>query len=337
MSTGFYLLDHPNRKVPQYGTPRRFGNKPTGTIVIHTAENVADQIGEDLGAESVARYCSERDSHGAYHRLVDADSIIAMVPFGYETWHCVPTNPWSIGISMAIEAGDWKRYSADYVTRVMRNAAKAAAEAVRDLKRHWGVVVPIAHISGTAARAKKPGFTGHGETDPGRRSDPGADFDWARFLRMVREELAADVVVEATDERTWHTEWAIRPTQVRETPGGTVVRTLQLGDSASIIDGSGTKKDGWQHWWGETTSGNWVSLTDMSEARPHHTREVTTETHPYDEPGSGMQDRVLAVGTRFTVWDGSAVEVDDVWWVQSTAGNWFRSIDTRKIISPEGD
>lgn len=140
-----------------------------------------------------------------------------------------------------------------------------------------------------------------------------------------------------TEPRPFHTEWAIRPTQVRETPGGTVVRTLQLGDSASIIDGSGTKQDGWTHWWGETSTGNWVCLTDMSEARPYHTREVTTETHPYDQPGAGMQDRVLAVGARFTVWDGSAVEVDDVWWVQSTAGNWFRSTDTRKIISnPEG-
>jgi hypothetical protein len=89
--------------------------------------------------------------------------------------------------------------------------------------------------------------------------------------------------VEADESRTFHTEWAIRPTQVRETPGGTVVRTLQLGDRASIIDGSGIKRDGWQHWWGETTSGNWVNLADMSEARPHHTREVTTETHPYDK------------------------------------------------------
>jgi hypothetical protein len=159
-------------------------------------------------------------------------------------------------------------------------------------------------------------------------------------LDDVARKAAASLITVApttTEPRPFHTEWAIRPTQVRETPGGTVVRTLQLGDSASVIDGSGTKADGWTHWWGETTTGNWVCLTDMSEARPYHTREVTTETHPYDQPGTGMQDRVLAVGARFTVWDGSAVEVDDVWWIQSTAGNWFRSTDTRKIISnPEG-
>jgi hypothetical protein len=337
MATGFYLIDHPNRLAKQYGEVRRGGEKPSGTCVVHTAENVADQIGEDLGAEAVARYCSTRSDYGAYHRLVDADSIVPMVPFGYETWHCTKTNPWSCSISAAVEAGDWKRYGDDYETRVLRNLARAGAEFVRAMKKYWGIIVPIKHITGAEARAQKPGFTGHGETDPGRRSDPGADFDWARFLRMVRAELAADDAIEAASLRPFHTEWAICPTQVRETPGGTVVRTLRLGDSASVIDGSGTKQDGWTHWWGETTTGNWVCLTDMSEARPYHTREVTTETHPYDQPGTGMQDRVLAVGARFTVWDGSAVEVDDVWWIQSTAGNWFRSTDTRKIISnPEG-
>jgi hypothetical protein len=336
MATGFYLLDHRNR-VQQYGAKRRGGNRPTGTIVIHTAENVADQVGDDLGAESVARYCTTRGDYGAYHRLVDADSIIPMAPFGYETWHCTKTNPWSIGISMAVEAGDWKRYGADYTTRVLRNAAKAAAEAVRDLKKHWGVDVPIVHISGAAARAKTPGFVGHGETDPGRRSDPGANFDWGRFLGMVREELSASTARAVAEPVSFHTEYALRTTQVREAPGGAVVRTMYVGETASIIDGSGIKRDGWEHWWGETTSGNWVCLTDFDRTRPHHTREVTTETHPHDGPGRGQQDRALSVGTRFTVWDGSGTKVDDVWWVQSTAGNWIRSVDTRKIISnPEG-
>lgn len=185
---GFYLLDHSNR-IPQYGAKRRGGHKPSGTIVIHTAENVADQVGADLGAENVARYCTTRSDYGSYHRIVDADSIVAMAPFGYETWHCRVTNPWSIGISMAVRADDWDRYSADYVTRVLRNAARAAAEAVRDLKKYWGVVVPIAHISGSDARRQRPGFTGHGETDPDRRHDPGAGFPWRRFLLMVAEEL----------------------------------------------------------------------------------------------------------------------------------------------------
>lgn len=195
----FYLLEHKNPHLDQYGEARRYRNTPSGTIVIHTAENVADQIGGDLGAENVAAYVVRRTDYGSYHRIVDADSVIKMAPFGFETWHCRNTNPWSIGISMAVMADDWDRYSDDYVMRVLRNAARASAEAVRDLKKYWKITVPIEHITGSQALAKRPGFTGHGETDPTRRHDPGSGFPWARFLRMVREELGegADDVIEA--------------------------------------------------------------------------------------------------------------------------------------------
>lgn len=188
MATGFYLLDHPNN-VQQYGNPRRGGETPSGVIVIHTAESVADLVGEDYSAESVARYCTTRDTYGAYHRLVDSDTTIRMVPFGYETWHCTKTNPHSIGISMAVQAGKWKTYPADFVTRVLRNAARATAEAIRALDEHWNVTTPVRHITGSQAIAQVPGLVAHGETDPTRRTDPGADFDWPRFMAMVREEL----------------------------------------------------------------------------------------------------------------------------------------------------
>lgn len=195
MATGFYLLDHHNN-VQQYGEKRRGGHEPSGTCVVHTAENVADQIGEDLGAEAVARYCLNRGDYGAYHRIVDADSIVPMAPFSYETWQCRITNPWSCGISAAVRAGDWKKYGNDYETRILRNLARAGAEFVRAMKQYWGIEVPIKHITGADARAQKPGFVGHGETDPGRRSDPGDDFDWNRFLAMVREELAGTTTPE---------------------------------------------------------------------------------------------------------------------------------------------
>lgn len=188
MSTGFYLLDNPNR-LQQYGNPRRGGETPSGVIVIHTAESVADQVGDDYSAEAVARYCTTRDTFGAYHRLVDSDSIIRMVPFGYETWHCTKTNPHSIGISMAVQAGKWRTYPADFVTRVLRNAARATAEAIRALEEHWNVTTPVRHITGSQAIAQVPGLVAHGETDPTRRTDPGSDFDWPRFMAMVREEL----------------------------------------------------------------------------------------------------------------------------------------------------
>ncbi|GAB3176401.1 hypothetical protein GCM10027059_50870 [Myceligenerans halotolerans] len=188
----FYLPDHPNPHATQYGEERRYGEEPSGTIIVHTAENLADLIGEDLGAEAVARFIATRGTFGSYHRVFDADSIVKLAPFGWETWHCRFTNPWSIGLCFAVRADDWHTYPDWYVTAILRNGARAAAEAIRDLKKYWGITVPIEHITGAQARAQQPGFTGHGETDPTRRHDPGDGFPWARFLRMVREELAGD-------------------------------------------------------------------------------------------------------------------------------------------------
>lgn len=67
--------------------------------------------------------------------------------------------------------------------------ARATADAIRDLKTCLGIDVPLARITRKQALARKPGFIGHGETDPTRRSDPGPDFPWFRFLAMVRDEL----------------------------------------------------------------------------------------------------------------------------------------------------
>ena len=72
-----YLLDHPPRRN-QYRVGRRA--KPTGTIVLHTAENTPDLAGPDLGAEGIARFISTRtDAAGSYHLLGDRDSEILVV------------------------------------------------------------------------------------------------------------------------------------------------------------------------------------------------------------------------------------------------------------------
>lgn len=186
----FFGIDHPNRRSPQIGNPRRGGTSPSGTIVIHTAECAADLVGPDTSAEGVANYLTNRTTPGSYHRIVDSDSTVKYAPLGYETWHCRFTNRWSIGISFAVQAHMWDKYPPSFVTEILRQGARTTADAIRDLKTYWGVDVPLARITREQALARRPGFIGHGETDPSRRSDPGPGFPWARFLDMVRAELA---------------------------------------------------------------------------------------------------------------------------------------------------
>ncbi len=128
----------------------------------------------------------------------------------------------------------------------------------------------------------------------------------------------------------FHKRWAVRYTQVSTEPGaGEIVTSVSTGDELFIRDNTGTEVDG--VWYVETTAGNWVRNDHTALSRPFHTREVVEETHVYENPGLGMTDRLLIVGTRITVWDGSGIEVNDVWFVGTTSDNWVRSAKTRVV------
>jgi hypothetical protein len=179
MST--YLESHAQR-ISQYGRVRRNGGQPSGVVVVHTAENTPDTVGPDTGAENVARFITTRSDYGSYHDLVDSDSIIRMVPYISEAWHDTGTNNHSYGVSGATKAALWGSLTPVYRDAMTRNMARAAADYAKWLKRVKGITIPARRINRAQSRAKVPGFLGHGESDPGRRSDPGSSFNWDLFL-----------------------------------------------------------------------------------------------------------------------------------------------------------
>jgi hypothetical protein len=73
---------------------------------------------------------------------------------------------------------------------------------------------------------------------------------------------------------------------------------------------------------------------DKRKGRPtrkaYHTRVTTRATHVNSAPGKD-DGRLLPVGYRFSVIDGSGRKVRGQWWVKTTAGNWIRSGSTRKV------
>lgn len=187
MSTGYYLLDY-NPGTPQYTFPRRGGHNPSGTVIIHTAECIADNIGEDLAAEGCANMIANRADWGSYHCLCDSDSRINMAPWEYEVWGDTETNNWAVHISAALRTTDWLTMPADRADRVYWNMASCAADFVRYMKLSYGVNVPLVKITGAQARAGVPGFCAHGDSGISR-SDPGRDFDWARFFDYTQKLL----------------------------------------------------------------------------------------------------------------------------------------------------
>ena len=195
----FYLLDRKQPVTQQWGYPRR-GASLSGTCIIHTAECAMDLDGADSSAENCASFINGRSDYGSYHTLVDSDSIIEMIPYEYEAWQDSETNPWAVGLSCAVQAGNWHLIPADRRDRIYRNLATAAADFVTYMKTK-GVTVPVRRITGAQARAKVPGFCAHGDSGL-YRSDPGAQFDWELFFNYTRQALGSAAITPAGNATT---------------------------------------------------------------------------------------------------------------------------------------
>ena len=212
MSDSAYLIDHPPARR-QYRSSRRA--EPSGVIVCHTAENATDLDDEDTGAEAVARFIAGRtDAAGSYHQLGDRDSIIQLVPFSYEAFHDgTGSNRHSIGISLAMRASAWPLLDQADRDAYVATMARMARNAADWLAAEHGIAVPVTHLTRAQSDARKPGFIGHGERDPGRRSDPGSGFPWRQFLDTYARlppaatQLRGPVVPDRRDNITrWQTE-----------------------------------------------------------------------------------------------------------------------------------
>lgn len=191
-----YLREHPNPVSRGYTSPRR--SEPSGVIGVHTAENMPDYVAFDGGAEAVAHYETIRTTPGSYHDLCDSDSCINLVRYEDAAWHDgTGTNHHSYGLSVATRADVWPLAPRAWRDGAIEQAAQAAARYARWLHKRNGTVIPARRITAAQARNRVPGFVSHAELDPGRRSDPGAGFPWAKFLARYAE-LVADLLGGAT-------------------------------------------------------------------------------------------------------------------------------------------
>ena len=102
------------------------------------------------------------------HLLIRRDGeIVQYVPFGARAWHAGASsfagrercNDYSIGVEL--EGTDTRPYTARQYARLAR--------LVRALQRHY----PIAHLAG------------HSDVAPGRKTDPGAAFEWRRLRALL--------------------------------------------------------------------------------------------------------------------------------------------------------
>lgn len=177
-----FLLDNRNARR-QYGYPRRGGGYTAPQITLHTYEAPYTR-----SLRAAATWLLQRPDPGSYHALVGDASprdVLQLAPWSYETWHCVPSNNWAIGISAVMYAHQWKSMPEKSVENIVKSMAFASANAAQWLERHHGRKVEPRLLTRAQAMRKESGFVHHRIMDPGRRTDPAnpqRDFPWDTFI-----------------------------------------------------------------------------------------------------------------------------------------------------------
>lgn len=191
-----YLRTNPPARA-QYRSPRRA--RPTGCVVVHTAESALDLIGPDSGAENVAAFIRRRTDPGSYHDLVDSDSAIQLVRYEDEAFQDgTGSNPWALSLSFALRGTDWPRLTTARRDAYLEQGAVAVARQQQWLRAHGYPTSPLRRIDRPQSERGVAGYIGHGERDPGRRTDPGTAFPWVRFFQVCTVAVTAPHPAPAT-------------------------------------------------------------------------------------------------------------------------------------------
>jgi len=191
-----YFQNHPQRYT-QHRYPRRGGGYTAPQITLHTYEAPHTRSLQDA-----ARWLTQRRDPGSYHALAGARGprdVLLLAPWSHETWHSVPSNNWSIGISAVAYAHQWKTIPKSAADNLVKSMAYAASLAAKWLEQAHGRKVEPRVLTRAQAMRKESGFVTHATMDPGRRSDPGRDFPMADFLAEFKRLMNPN----PTPERTW--------------------------------------------------------------------------------------------------------------------------------------
>lgn len=190
-----YFLVKNRQRLAQWNPKRRNGYQVIPQAVLHTFEWPPER--SMLGAAS---YLLTRTTPGSYHFLAGGTSekdVLPLAPVSGETWHCVPSNNWSIGISAATYASAWGTLSAQKKKNFVHSMAYAAYLASQELIALGKSPIPAKKINREEAMEGVWGFTYHRDMDPGRRTDPANPvqaFPWNEFLaeykRLMGEKSA---------------------------------------------------------------------------------------------------------------------------------------------------
>ena len=174
----YYLIENENnhgklRKNGKHGWYYPTRKKGIQGIVIHTAEGAP--------AENVAKYFTFNTRPASAHAVVDESIIINLLPDTAVAFHVRGNNSKTLGLEIAYWAHKWGE-NLQLEDMLLNNAAKWCR------KKALEHDIPITRLNKSGWAKGQKGFMAHSDLDPSRRTDPGDEFPWDKFLSYVAGE-----------------------------------------------------------------------------------------------------------------------------------------------------
>lgn len=258
---GYYLLQRRNPHGPHFYATRR--NAIT-LIVLHITAGLQDldMRGADHSAEGTARYAATTSRPVSWHKGVDSDSVIDLLPDNYTAFHCRGFNSRGLGLEISKTTTDWDSAPTRWVHATLANAAIVCRTWE---KRHR---IPQRLLTRTQAARGERGYLYHSTADPSRRSDPGANFPIRMLWSLIR----------GATPQSWTEESSMAGIIVPDSLNHEVRIVQRALDYVAVKEGESFRRDGElgvmvDSDWGEKTTKALVWARKLLKWWPHDAQE----------------------------------------------------------------
>lgn len=286
----YFLHEHKNPHGDHFYAKSKA--KKVGVVVHITAGLQGSPDGHDSSAEKTARYAATTDRAVSWHSGSDCDSVVYLLPWESVAFHVRGYNSSTVGHEISKRDVKWSDEDPEWVEKTLRHAAVAVAKACSDLS------IPVRKVSKSqldaaikAGDPSKGGLIGHASLDPSRRSDPGNDFPWDRFLGYVKEAQGGKAAPAPS-----------KPAPAK--PAGDTTKTRALQAAVNVkIDGA----------WGPNTDRALALVRNAANGRLRNYRATQAAVGTKADGLWGPKSRAALIATVKEVQKALGVKADGDW------------------------